>query len=552
MRKTCSIVAFLLLGVCTFAQTEVKGKIEKVTVYPSSALVEKSITTSLQKGENKFIITGNALTVGTNDIHFSASSDWFISSMYSSQENLSSKETLAREMPQVAYNQYLALKTQFDDVSLRLSNANILLSILNQQASALYNMKALRNTAAFDTLVNLKEQFAFQRKESQAINTTRIKTSQEIEDLTAKQRQLTKEIDALVRKYTGGKTISATQNDIYVSVYASKNIPSAKLCFSYMTGQVYSGYSYDVMLDENKHQAVFSLKSTVSQSTGEHWNGCPIVFSTTETGYAGYDPALSPYYLNYVAQYAPRAAAAKTARNSAVMEPEGIALDEVVVMNNYAAMRDMSTVGVQTLTREYALQTSQTIPSGEMPQTILLHNDTTKAFFARYATPKLQEKVHFTALLPEWESLGLLDASCNVYLNNRYVSVSNVVTSGTGDTMRFAVGQDPNVLVNRKMVKSSPDKGGMLSKEVTETATITLTLKNTKNEAVVVNIKDQVPISNASDLKVLDVTIDGGQLEDKTGIVRWKVTLQPQEQKKLTLSYTVKYPKEREHSVILR
>lgn len=551
MKRICSIVVLVLLGVCATAQTEVKGKIEKVTVFPNSALVEKSITASLQKGENKFVITGNALNVGTADIHFSTSPDWFISSMYSNKVNLSSNEVLAREMPQAAYSQYQTLKSQLNDVTLRLDNAKILVGTLNQQASALQNLKAIKNTVAFDTLVNLKEQLAYQRKELQAINSTKTKTAQEIEELQAKQRQLTDQVDALVRRHTGGKKVYSTQNDIYVTVYATKNIANAKITFSYKTIYVSSGYSYDVMLDEEKHQAVFSLKSNVSQSTGEHWSGCPIVFSTQETGYAGYDPALSPYYLNYAITHPVRRYAAKAMNTNMARGEDGAVVAEA---EDYYAMEAVaiSTMEEQTLSREYLLQTSQTIPSGEDPQTILLHLDTTAALFARYATPKLQEKVLFTALLPEWENLGLLDASCNVYLNNKFVSVSDIITSGTGDTMRFAVGQDPNVLVSRKLVKSSPDKGGMLSKEITEKATITLTLKNTKSEEVVVNLKDQVPISNASDLKVTEVTTDGGALEEKTGIVRWRVALKPLEQKKLTLTYTVKYPKEREHQVILR
>lgn len=552
MKKIFISAVLACLCATSMAQTEVKGKIEKVTVYPNSALVEKCIVASLQKGENKFVITGNALTVGTNDIHFSASPDWFISSMRSEQENLPAKETLAREMPQVAYNQYVALKSQLDDVNLKISNANILVATLNQQSSALNNLKAVRNTQAFDTIINLKAQFEYQRKESQAINSARQKTMQEIEELVARQRQLNKEIDQLVKRYTGGKTVSSSQNDIYVTVYSSKNVPNAKISYSYKTSQVYCGYSYDVMLDEAMHQAVFSLKGSVQQNTGEHWNNCQVVFSTADAGYAGYDRQLNPYYLNYVEQNSQRPEAARMAKRNDVVMEKAEAVTDASAGYSFMALNDVSVVGVQTLSREYSLQMPQTVPSNEAVQTILLHSDTTKALFARYTTPKLEEKVHFTALLPEWEQLGLLDASCNVYLNNKYVSMSNIVTSGSGDTMRFAVGQDPNVLVGRKIVKSSPDKSGVLSKEITETATITLTIKNTKNEVVDVNVKDQIPISNVADLKVLDVKIDGGLLDEKTGVVRWKVNLQPREQKTITLSYSVKYPKEKEHKVILR
>lgn len=552
MKRLFFLSSLLLLASAAWAQTEVKGAIERVTVFPNSALVEKYIVASLQKGENKFVITGNALTVSTADIHFSASPDWFISSMYSSQESLSTKEVLGRSMPQAAYNQYMALKAQADDVSLRLSNANLLLSTLNQQAQALNNLKALRNTAAFDTIASLKAQFEYQRKELPAINTARTKATQEIEELTAKQRQLAREMDQLLRKHTGGKTISASQNDIHVTIYSNRNVPNARIAYSYRTEQVRSAFSYDVMLDEARHQAVFALKSNLWQSTGEHWTHCPLLFSTAEAGPAGYDRALSPYYIGFIEPVVTQASEAKAslkARNTMVLE--SVAAD-AAPSHSFATLNDLSVVGVQTLSREYALQTPQTVASGDMPLTLLLHTDTTTALFARYATPKLEEKVHFTALLPEWENLGLLETSCNVYLNNRFVSLSSIVTSGSGDTMRFAVGQDPNVLVNRRMVKSSPDKGGLLSKEITETVTVSLTLKNTKSEVLEVNIKDQIPISSASDLKVIDVATNGGLLDESTGIVRWRVPLQPKEQKVITLTYSVRYPKEKEHRVLLR
>lgn len=546
------------LGILSQAQTEVRSRIDKVTVYPGSALVEKSITANLQRGENKFVITGNARNVTTADIHFGTSSDWFISSMHSSREALSAKEALGRELPQAAFNQYMALKAQLDEVQIKIVNANQLISVLAQQKQALNNMKAVKNTMAFDTIDNLKLQFEYQRKEAQAINTAQAKAEQEREDLNARERQLTKEMDNILLKHMGGKQLVTTQNDIHVTIYSNKAVPNAKIAYSYKVAGVSSNYAYDVMLSEDRKEAVFSLKTQVAQSTGEHWKDCQIVFSTIDAGYAGFDSELMPYYLDFYQpiqqgvfrQQEPMAKSAGKgylSRNTVTSAAE----EEVfVAMDAAEPMYSMSNGSVQTLSREYVLQTRQTVASGDQPQTILLHSDTTKALFARFATPKNEEKVHFTAMLPDWEDLGLLDARCDVYLNNRYVSYSEIVTAGTGDTMRFAVGQDPNVLVSRKLTKTSPDKAGMLSKEVEETVTIAITIKNTKSEAIELRLKDQVPISNVADLKVLDVKTDGGILDAKTGVIRWKVALQPREQKVLRFSYTVKYPKEKQ--VILR
>lgn len=549
MKQLSVLIALATMSLSTMAQTEVNSQIEKVTVYPSTALVEKCVTVSLSKGENQFVIHGNAQTIETSDIHFASSPDWFICSMHSQRGTLPALEVLAREMPGAAYTQYQSLRAQADEVALKISNANILVSTLVQQAQALNNMKAVRNTAAFDTIVNLKAQFEYQRKESQAINSQLAKANKELEELGVRQRQLEKEIQGLVRKYTGGKEVLNQQNDIYVSVYSNKAIPNAKIAYSYRTTNVSCGYAYDVMLDENKRQAVFSLKASVHQATGEHWNNCPMAFSTTESGFAGFDSELPVYYLNY---YTPapqhRAAMAKgLARNMvtssyAVMEEASY---DAATLNTLSLRNNL------TLSREYVLQARQTVPSNDNIQTLLLQNDTTSVLFARFATPKNEEKVHFTALLPHWESLGLLEVGCNVYLNNRFVSTSEVVTAGSGDTLRFSVGQDPNVLVKRKYTMSTPDKG-LLSKEVSRTVTVTLSIKNTKHEPVELRLKDQVPVSANAEIKVSDLNLGGGVLDEKTGIIRWIQPLKALEQHDIVFSYTVKYPKEREGEIVLR
>ena len=109
--------------------------------------------------------------------------------------------------------------------------------------------------------------------------------------------------------------------------------------------------------------------------------------------------------------------------------------------------------------------------------------------------------------------------------------------------MRFSVGDDKNIKVSRKLRKTSPTEKGFLSKDIIETANITLTLKNTKNEEVEISVKDQIPISSNSEIKISDVELAGGTLNANTGVIRWNVKLAPKEEKKITFSYTVKYPK---------
>lgn len=550
MKKLILPFALLALGTAAFAQTEVRSKIDKVTIYPNGALVEKSATVNLRQGDNKLIFSENANSIQADGVHFSSSPDWFISAMELSHNTLTNKVAAEKSLPAAAFAQYQTLANKQDDLLLKVKNNNSLISTLNKQLSALNNLKAVKSPEKFDTIDNLKAQFEYQRSEAQRINAAISKAQSENDDFYYQLSQINSDMEALLLRNTGGKSLNKTENSIEVSIYANKALANARISYSYFVSNVRCNYSYDAMLDEDLHRAIFMLKASVSQNTGEHWRNCPIVFSTHQAGYAGFDQALYPYYLDFVEPITYRAngfAKSKAMMRNTMTTMEMADAEEEVVVAEEALDFSMEPSAGQefTLSREYTLNTKQTIPfdPSMKGQTMLLTSDTTNIAFARFSTPKIEEKVYYTALLPEWESLGLLDASCAVYLNNKFVSRSDIATSGVGDTLRFSIGEDRNVNVTRKVVKSSPDKSGLLSKEIEETVTVKLTLKNTKNEKVEVTLKDQVPLSGNAEIKVGNVVTGSAEYNSQTGLLRWLVTMEPRQEKTLTFSYTVKYPK---------
>ncbi len=72
-----------------------------------------------------------------------------------------------------------------------------------------------------------------------------------------------------------------------------------------------------------------------------------------------------------------------------------------------------------------------------------------------------------------------------------------------------------------------------------------ITARNNKNQAIKLVLKDQIPISTTDDIKIEDVSLDGGQWNEETGTVIWKLTLAPKAQQELVLKYAAKYPKDR-------
>lgn len=544
--KHNSIAMFAMMALCSFAcvaQNEINGKINKVTVYPRSALVEKSIKVNLVKGENRFIIKGNASTFDENNLHFSQGDDFFVTSVSTKTREVTKQMAEKNTLSAPIYNKIRILEDSLDDVNVEIKNKNYLITTLQNQYNALFNLKAVKNTQVIDTLKTIKDQFQYQRDEGQKINVLMAQNKEELTRLSAIRTQLNDEIDDIINKNNDDGSIITKSKDILLTVYANHTINNVNIDYNYLVNNVESNYKYDVMLDESFSRAIFNLKTNVWQGTNENWSNCDIVFSTNDAANIEENEELNPYYLDFN-EVRPMY---KTA-NSRVMMMKATANnveadEEVPGVAKAESMLSFSKAQTFTLSKEYTLNTKQTIASKNDNKSIMIASDTTKAMFKHFSTPKLNEKVFYEALLPNWEDMNLLETSCDVFLNGKYVANSSINTTTTKDTLYFSAGEDKNVKVSRKVTKSSPTKNSIFSSTVEEMVTVSIKLNNMKQTSIDLNLKDQVPISQNADLKVSDIKTDEGTLDANTGIISYNLTLTPKQEKVLTFSYIVKYPK---------
>ena len=553
MKKITLILISLSAAVSIQAQREVTSRLDKVTVYPSHALVEKSVRVNLVKGDNKFIITDNATTFSKDNLHFMQQEDFFITSVNLKDVNKSFNQAAKEKFSANVYSQITALNDKAEKIRLQIKDNNRLIAAYNQQLNALNNLKAVKNTQAIDTVSILKEQFEFQRQEGVKLNSLIAKAQKENEELGFNLIRTEDELENMIKQNNGNCLLTTKSKNIIVNIYSNRNM-TADLQYDYLVSSVASNYSYDVNLNENLHTAVFNLKTAVQQFTNENWKDCSIVFSTNEGGWAGEDAELYTWYLNNTPQYQAtkmkKAEKAVLTSNMAAARYDTQAADADIVMSSYSkeasempVIEAVASAENLTLGREYTLNTEQSVASNDKPQVIPLTFDTVKAEFKHFATPKNTEKVYYTALLPDWEDAGLQNTGCDIFLNGKYIAKSYINTSSAKDTMKFSAGEDKSVKITRKVRKSTPDKG-FLSSNVEETVSVVIVVKNTKNQAVDLEIKDQIPVSQNADIKVTVADSGGGNLNNATGIIKWNITMQPKQTKEIKFSYTVKYPKD--------
>jgi hypothetical protein len=72
-----------------------------------------------------------------------------------------------------------------------------------------------------------------------------------------------------------------------------------------------------------------------------------------------------------------------------------------------------------------------------------------------------------------------------------------------------------------------------------------ITIRNNKKQAVDLKLEDQLPVSMNKDIEISGLDYSGGALNKETGIITWRQKIEPSVEKKLRVSFEVKYPKDK-------
>jgi len=189
----------------------------------------------------------------------------------------------------------------------------------------------------------------------------------------------------------------------------------------------------------------------------------------------------------------------------------------------------------------------------KQPLTMTSDGKTTTTEIARYqlpatyqylGIPRADKDAFLVADATEWQQYSLLEGEASVYFENSFVGKTILDPTVVNDTLHFSLGRDNGIRIQRTMVSGrSPRR--LLSTTQEQNLTWRITVKNSRKEAVSLTLRDQIPVSENSNITVTTEELSGGQLDKTTGIVEWQLQLQPNEQREYIVAYRVKYPKSR-------
>ena len=205
---------------------------------------------------------------------------------------------------------------------------------------------------------------------------------------------------------------------------------------------------------------------------------------------------------------------------------------------------DYITISDKELDVTFDIDLPYDVPTNGKAQTAILKEQEIAANYKFYAVPKLDKDVFLLAEIANWEKLNLLPGEANIIFEGTYIGKSFIDPSSTQDTLNLTMGRDKRVVVKKeKLVDYSSIK--FLGANKKQIFSYEITVKNNKKDAIDILLKDQYPISQDKDVVVEMLESSAAADNNETGVLTWKLKLAPGEVRKLKVSYSVKYPKDK-------
>lgn len=216
----------------------------------------------------------------------------------------------------------------------------------------------------------------------------------------------------------------------------------------------------------------------------------------------------------------------------------------VVLITLKDGLEDYISVADRELDVTYTIDLPYDIPTNGKAQIATLKEYDVPATYKYYAVPKLDKDAFLLAEVSDWEGLNLLPGEANIIFEGTYIGKSFIDPSSTQDTINLTMGRDKRIVIKREKLKdfSSVKFLGANKKQI---FTYEITVKNNKKDEINMLLKDQYPVSQNKEVEVELIESNDASANEETGVLTWKLKLAPGEVKKVRVSYSVKYPKDK-------
>jgi uncharacterized protein (TIGR02231 family) len=505
------------ISACAQEYRVVRGKAEEVTVYFSGASVTLSSRISLPAGTHFIVFDHLPSSIDHAKSSIQLPPDMLVLSMQKSEK---SKEEIGLDPVLRKLRDSIKLVTDQQKLSAyRIESLNMELSLLKEN---LY----IGGANVGVNITELQKASDFYRVRQADIYKKLVEENENTEGLH-KLIQSLKERENL-KLFALGR-LSAK---IMVQVEVAKE-GSFEVRLRYFTEGAAWKPIYDIRVPDVGQPMQLVQKGKILNNTGADWDDIKLVLSTADPSLSIIRPELPVWELDY--------------RKRLVTPPFLNRSDDENTQNTMRSNEGYlkgslgTMVNVSELSNEFTVARPANINTSLMPQTIEIKSYTLNTWYEYTSIPKLEKQPWLIGKTLDWKTLPLSDGPANIYIGNNYIGESYINLGSVNDTLEISLGRNKKVVVEYKK-KEDVTKKSWLGGSVTENFTYEISIRNNNNLNIVFELWDQLPVSNDKDIVVASSEISGAALDVPTGKLTWRYTLAPGEEKKIVISYSVRYP----------
>ncbi|PCH96162.1 MAG: hypothetical protein COB85_03895 [Bacteroidetes bacterium] len=514
------------------SEKAVSSQIKDVTVYLNGAEINRSGNTSLNAGDTYVLFEGLSPNIDANTVQVKGKGNFTILSVVHRLNHLNQSEKP---------KDILALEDSLESLQMRRDFQNALQSVYNNEEAMILANKSIGNKDVGVDAMDLSEVADLFRKRLTEIQLKKLEAK-------ATQKKLRRRLDIIVNQLN---SLNAKRNrstsEIIVAVNAGERTPAKFTLTYYVSGAGWTP-TYDLRATKISEPVQLDYKAKVHQSSGVDWNKVNLTLSASNPTRSGSKPSLNTWVLKYGRHGYYRASSQNKKGVAPMAMSSRLEMEEVIIYKDKLikaeTTADYTTVSKNQVSTEFKISIPYTIPSDAKAHDVHVQSHKVKATFMHFVVPKLDKDAFLVAKITGWEEYNLLPGKANIYFDGSYVGKSNINPNATTDTLSLSFGRDKNVVVTREKLKDFTSTK-IIGANRKITYAYEIVVRNTKSEAISIEVQDQYPISSNKEIEIELIESAEANLDKVSGKLSWKLNLAPTETKKMMLIYSVKYPKDK-------
>ena len=347
-------------------------------------------------------------------------------------------------------------------------------------------------------------------------------------------RETAKRITALERDLARLKSGARDTRSILVGV-ASESGGEARV--SYQVDGAGWRPAYRASLDSVASRLELVRQGVVQQTTGEDWNGVRLRLSTGQPRLSPSGPDPRPWWVSLpVAR--PLASAAEA--------PAAVAFESKARARMDHVAKAPAPIEIQTnFSTEFEVPGRVTLPSDGRKVTVSLATLVLPAKLRLRVVPRLDPVAIVTAEAARPEGVWL-PGEIQLQRDGNVVGAAQW-NPQTTEGLLLPFGRDSLVRVALKRVKDRNGSSGILERKSEREVTDVLTLSSSHKAPLDLLVLEPSPVSTSDQISVkasFDPKPQTENWEERQGVVAWERPIKPNETVKITLNYTIGYPRE--------